>query len=233
MLIINDNIIEAAIFDLDGTLVDSMSHWSNVDKEYLAKRNINVPENLFLDIKEGNSFLEVASYFKQRFDLSDSITDILKEWTILVAHHYKTEIKLKPGVKRFLDMLKHQGIKLGIGTSNSLELASLALKYNNIEDYFETIITGCRDIKGKPYPDIFNNVASNLEIKPANCFVCEDSLVGVKAAKRAGMHTIAVYDSFSKQDIETIKNISDYFAYDFYQIIEYIKSFIYDSKESN
>lgn len=213
--------IKAAIFDLDGTLIDSMGYWTNVDKEFLTSRNIKQSDNIFTDIEGGNSFLEVARHFKDRFQLSETIPEIIKEWTLLVAKHYKEDITLKPGAREFLDRLKAQGIKLGVGTSNSLELATLALQGNGIFDYFDAIVTGCIDIKGKPFPDIFLEVAAKLNVQPETCFVCEDTLVGIKAAKKAQMHTIAVYDKHSAAEMEAIKTEADYFGMDFNQILDY------------
>ena len=87
--------IKSVIFDLDGTLIDSMGIWFDVDKEFLSKRNIIPPENLFDEIKGGNSFVETAQFFKDRFSLSESIEDIMKEWTDMVAYHYKYQVKIK------------------------------------------------------------------------------------------------------------------------------------------
>ncbi|MBW6516438.1 MAG: HAD family phosphatase [Candidatus Cloacimonetes bacterium] len=215
------NKIYGVIFDLDGTLIDSMGVWTQVDEEYLSKRNIEVPENLFLDIEEGNSFIEVARYFKQKFALKDSIEEIIDEWTYLVSDHYENDIKLKPGVREFLQLLKEHNVKIGVGTSNTLFLTTKVLKSNGIFEYFDSIVTGCRDIKGKPYPDIFLKVAEELKVNPENCLVCEDVLAGIQAGKNAGMHVVAVYDACSEPEKQTINELADYYGSDFYQIIEY------------
>lgn len=215
--------IRGAIFDLDGTLIDSMEVWTNVDREYLSKRDIAVPDNLFLDIEEGNSFIEVARYFKERFTLQDSIEEIISEWTALVSRHYENDILLKPGVLEFLDLLRASNIKIGLGTSNTLFLASKVLRSNGIFDYFDSIVTGCRKIRGKPFPDIFLKVADEMEIPPEACLVCEDVLAGVQAGKNAGMTVIGVYDAYSEPDKEKIRELADFYGRDFYQIIEYCK----------
>ena len=213
--------IRGAIFDLDGTLIDSMGVWTQVDSDYLSKRNITVPDNLFMDIEEGNSFIEVARYFKQKFSLEDSIEEIIQEWTDLVADHYEHNIRLKPGVLEFLDLLKKHRIKTGIGTSNTLYLARKVLESNGILSYFDSIVTGCRDIKGKPYPDIFLKVAEELRINPTECLVCEDVLAGIQAGKNARMLVVGIYDTYSEPDKEEINKMADFYGSDFYQIIDY------------
>lgn len=213
--------IKGAIFDLDGTMIDSMGVWTEVDREYLSRRNLEVPENLFLDIEEGNSFIEVARYFKQKFSLKESIEEIISEWTELVADHYETDIQLKPGLIEFLDFLQENEVKIGIGTSNTLFLATKVLEAHGILGYFSSIVTGCREIKGKPYPDIFLRVAKELQVSPSTCLVCEDVLAGIQAGKRAGMHVIGIYDAYSEPDRETIIKQADFFGRNFYEIMSY------------
>ncbi|MFA5498752.1 MAG: HAD family phosphatase [Candidatus Cloacimonadia bacterium] len=213
--------IKGFIFDMDGTLVDSMGVWVDVDKEYLESRGFEVPEDLFSDASEGNSFTEVAYYFKDKFGIEDSIETIIQEWTELVAHKYEKSIRLKSGVKEFLDAINQQGYKIGVGTSNSLALAGKALKANDILHYFSSIVTGCQDIKGKPFPDIFLKSASELGLEPSECIVFEDVLAGVDAARRAGMRVIAIYDEYAKDESTLIEELVEFYGKNFYEIAEY------------
>ena len=123
--------IKAAIFDMDGTLVDSMWVWKKIDIEYLGSRNIPLPKNLKSSI-EHLSFLETAKYFKIKFNILDSVEEIMNEWNTMAYHKYESEVKLKPGVLTYLSLLKSLGIKIGLATSNSKELLELTLKKNNI-----------------------------------------------------------------------------------------------------
>ena len=216
---------KAVIFDLDGTLIDSMGIWNQVDVEFLQRRNISVPDDLFKDMKAGNSFIEVAEYFIQKFALPYSPQKIMDEWTEMVAEHYRKDVKLKPGAKEFLDLLKKNKIKMGVGTSNNEFLAKIVLQANGILDYFDSIIIGKEEIKGKPFPDIFLKVASELNVKPKNCLVIEDVLVGVQAAKNAGMTVYAIYDEYSEPDKNEIKKIADFYADDFEQILTKMDQF--------
>jgi len=212
----------AVIFDMDGTLIDSMGIWVQVDKEYLIKRGITPPEDIFEDIEGGNSIVEVAQYFKEKFKIEDTPQEIIAEWTAMVLEHYKIDVVLKPGTLELLEYLKANNIKIGLGTSNSEYLAEIVLKKNGVYDYFDKIIAGCDDIKGKPFPDIFLKGAEMLEVEPKDCLVVEDVLVGVRAAKNAGMQVYAVYDEHAKRDLEKIKAEADFYAGDFKTLLEKI-----------
>ena len=211
---------KAVIFDLDGTLIDSMGIWIQVDKEYLQIRGIPVPDDLFMDVEGGNSFNEICLYFKKKFDLPESIEEIGVEWTHMVAEHYKTDVKLKPEALELLQFLKEKDIKIGVGTSNSKYLAETVLQANGVLRFFDSIIAGCDDIKGKPFPDIFLKAAKELNVLPRDCLVIEDVLVGVQAAKNAGMDVYAIYDEHAAHETEKIKQNADFYAEDFEQILE-------------
>jgi HAD superfamily hydrolase (TIGR01509 family) len=188
--------IKAVIFDLDGTIVDSMWIWREIDIKYLAKRSIELPQGLQKDI-EGMSFTETAMYFKRTFNISDPIEEIKEEWNTMAFDFYSNKIQLKNGVLDFIELVKSMDIKLGLGTSNSRELASAVLKKHDIYKYFDTIRTSCEVEKGKPHPDVFLKVAEDLNVRPDDCLVFEDTYAGVLAAKRAGMKVIAISDELS------------------------------------
>ena len=202
--------IDAVIFDLDGTLIDSMWMWKSIDIEYLARFGIDFPEDLQRCI-EGMSFSETAVYFKQRFNLPDSLEQIKSDWNRMAWDKYLYEVPLKEGVKEFLDYLKELKLPLGIATSNSRELAELIIKKHNIYGYFASIRTSCEVERGKPYPDIYLRVARDLGVEPEKCLVFEDVIQGVMAGKSANMKVCAVYDEYSKDDEEQKKSPADYY----------------------
>lgn len=218
--------IKAVIFDLDGTLIDSMQVWLSVDKEYLGKRNISVPDNLFSQVEGGNNFIEIAHFFKEKFGLSESIDEIMSEWTEMVAYHYEHDVKLKPGAKQLLEYLRKNNVKMGIGTSNSLPLAKIVLKANEILEFFDSIVAGCEEVRGKPFPDIFKTVANHLDVKPEECLVIEDVLAGVQAAKNAKMKVYGIYDKNSEHEKGQIKVQVDFYAENFRELLGKIKTLI-------
>ncbi|QIB26364.1 HAD family hydrolase [Caloranaerobacter azorensis] len=211
------NRVKAVIFDLDGTIVDSMWIWEQIDIDFLAKRGIKLPNDLQKAI-EGMSFTETAIYFKNRFNLKESIEEIKEEWNAMAYDFYKNRVPLKKGVNEFIKYLKQKNIKLGIGTSNSRELAIEVLKTHNILHYFDTIRTSCEVEKGKPYPDVFLKVAEDLKVSPENCLVFEDTYAGVLAAKRAGMKVFAVADEFSFPYKDEICSLADKYIENFREI---------------
>lgn len=204
--------IDAAIFDLDGTLVDSMWMWKSIDIEYLTRFGIELPDDLQKSV-EGMSFSETASYFKERFNLPDSLDQIKSDWNRMAWDKYRNEVPLKEGVLELLSYLKEQGIPAGIATSNSRELVELVVEKHGIKDYFTSIRTSCEVAKGKPSPDIYLLVAKDLEVDPSRCLVFEDVLHGVMAGKNANMKVCAVDDDFSKNDEEEKMKLADYFVY--------------------
>lgn len=215
--------IKAIIFDLDGTLIDSMGLWRMVDEEFLSSRGIAVPEDLFDDLPQGNSFIQTAQYFKDRFFLPESPDEIMQIWTEMVQEHYAGSVALKCGVKQLLESLALQHIKIGLATSNSYELAQKSLKYNSVWHYFDFVSTGDMDLKGKPFPDIYLNCAKGLSLEPRQCIAIEDTLSGVMAAKAAGMITLAIHDADSIRDHEKIRRVADAFCEDYTEIINEIR----------
>ncbi|MDY0151998.1 MAG: HAD family phosphatase [Candidatus Cloacimonas sp.] len=211
---------KAIIFDLDGTLIDSMQLWREVDTEFLNSRGIEVPGDLFAYLPHGNSFIQTAQYFKDRFALPDSAESIMQEWTNMVSHHYETNIPLKPGVSNLIGELDKLGIIIGLGTSNSLELAEKSLKFNGIWNYFRCAVTGDLHLKGKPFPDIYLLAAQRLGLNPEDCLVIEDTLTGVQAAKNAGMSVFAIFDADSREFHPQIEELADGFFADYYLLRE-------------
>ena len=194
---------DAIIFDLDGTLIDSMWIWKAIDVDFLEKRGMELPDDLQKAI-EGMSFTETAMYFKERFNLNDSLDEIKKEWNDSAYDYYKNRINLKKNVKELLDIFKEQGKVIGIGTSNSRMLAELVIKHREVEDYFDVLITSCDVDKGKPSPDVFLKVSESLNVKPEKCLVFEDTYAGVQAAISANMDCIAIYDEIASESEEDI-----------------------------
>ena len=210
---------EAVLFDLDGTLIDSMWMWPEIDVEYLASYGLEVPADLGRAI-DGMSFTETAVYFKERFNLKASVDSIKQTWHDMAHDIYCTKVPVKKGVFRFLEHLKANGIKTAIGTSNSIELTKEVLKAVGIADYFDTVVTACMVSAGKPKPDIYLKAASDLGVTPEKCLVFEDIPQGIMAGKNAGMTAIAVEDDYSLQMTDIKKQLADYYIRDFDEFLD-------------
>ena len=209
--------IDGVLFDLDGTLVDSMNMWEQIDIEYLGGLNIDMPDDLQRSI-EGRSFYETAVYFKERFGIEDPIPSIMDRWNEMAREMYAHRVPLKKGAAQFLSFLKENGYKTGISTSNSMLLTETALKAHNIEGYFDCIRAGCNEISGKPAPDVYLLTASDLGLLPQRCLVFEDLVAGIQAGKAAGMKVCAVRDDFSEYQLKEKRELADYFINDYFEV---------------
>lgn len=209
---------KAVIFDLDGTLVDSMWIWKKIDIDFLEERGHSLPDDLQKKI-EGMSFTETATYFKTTFNLSEEIEEIKSVWVEMSRNLYSKDIKLKRGIMELLNILKDKGIQIGIGTSNSRELAEEVLKNNGVREYFEVLVTSDDVNKGKPEPDVFLKAAELMNVDASDCLVFEDTHAGVLAGKAAGMGVIAIFDAVSEEYMEEIKKSADHYLMCFSELV--------------
>ncbi|MDD6492777.1 MAG: HAD family phosphatase [Firmicutes bacterium] len=210
--------IDAVLFDLDGSLVDSMWIWRDIDIEYLGKFGIPLPEGLQSEI-EGMSFTETAEYFKKKFNIPDSIDQMKADWNRMAWDKYTHQVPLKKGAREFVEHCHENGIRLGIATSNSRELVENVIEALGIKDYFDSIVTGCDVNKGKPAPDVYLEAAKQCGTDPEKCLVFEDIVPGILAGKAAGMKVCAVEDEYSHHQDKEKKKLSDYFIKDYDEIM--------------
>lgn len=209
---------KAVIFDLDGTLVDSMWMWKSIDIEFLGRYGYECPDDLQRAI-EGMSFSETAVYFKDRFHLPMELDAIKEIWVQMSIDKYRHEVPLKPGAEAFLQYLKEQGVKTGIATSNGRDMVDAVLQSLGVEPYFDIVTTACEVAAGKPAPDIYLKVAETLSVKPQQCLVFEDIPAGILAGKRAGMEVCAVEDEFSLNLEEEKRSMADYYIRDYNELL--------------
>lgn len=214
--------LKAVIFDVDGTLVDSMWIWKQIDIDFLKRRNIELPVTLQRDL-EGLSYTATAEYFKERFKLPETAEEIKEEWREMADDFYNNKVQLKAGAKELLQIFKDSGLKLGIATSNSRELVEAMLKGHEIDKYFDGIRTSCEVSRSKPFPDVYLKVAEDMQIEPQSCLVFEDTVAGATAAKAAGMRVIAVYDKISEDSRPHLEQLSELYIKDFYEVMDRIK----------
>ena len=202
------------IFDLDGTLLDSMNVWEQIDIDFLKKRGIEVSSD-YIETVCPKSFSEAAEYTIKRFGLKESADGLLREWQNMAIHAYGNTILMKPYAREYLLELKNSGAKTGIATSLPPSLYESALRNHGIKDLFDVICSTNEVEHGKTHPDIFLLTAQKLGVSPTDCIVFEDILQAILSAKSAGMTVYGVYDEASKNQWEQIKQIADSVLYDF------------------
>lgn len=213
---------KAALFDMDGTLMDSMWIWADIDRSYLA----HFPQAAGTDIDalqgeiEGMGMEETAIYFKSRFGIGKSVQEIQDDWNRMAMDLYRTRVKLKPGAGQLLGQMRERGMKLGICTSNSIELARAALEANGVDALFDLVLTADEVGRGKPYPDIYLEGARRLSVRPEEVIVFEDVVNGVMAARRAGMEVVGVADASYRDRSQDLIQLADAYVEDFRPLLD-------------
>lgn len=211
--------IKGAIFDLDGTLFDSLWVWQEIDKRFLSRRGIEVPSDYAEKIGAMN-FLRSAEYTIERFGLKETPEELMGEWMDMSRKIYAEEIKLKPLAKDFLLALKSKGIKLAVATSSVKELYMPALLSNKIADLFDHIADTSHS-RGKDFSDVYLEAARHLGLEPRECAVFEDLPTALRSAHEGGFVTVAVCDRHTKigEDMRECINLC---VNDFGELIKYL-----------
>ncbi len=199
---------QAAIFDLDGTLIDSMEHWKTLGRTFLEPWDITPDEETQRNL-ERITMREAAFYLKNRFTMDETVEEIYKGLKKTARQIYTEKAPLKAGVEDYLKELKAQNIPMGIATIASKTEAKKVLSRLKIKPYFSCLLTD-RDVgKGKSSPDIYLAVAKKLKTPPARCAVFEDSFSFGKVAKEAGFLVYAVKDKNNLSTFDAFVDSAD------------------------
>lgn len=213
-----------AIFDLDGTLLDSMGIWEEIGNKFLLSLGIK-PNNRYNEVFKTMTLYQSACYCIEKLGLDVTPRTLVDRINSLIENEYLHNIKCKEGVSDFLAVLSEHGVKMCVATATDKHLALPALKRNGIDKYFGEIFT-CTDVgKGKNEPDIYNAALSYLGTKIDETLVFEDSYHAAETAKKAGFKVAAVYDKFSGDAAEKISDciIKSFKSADVLKNIEFIK----------
>ena len=206
--------VRAVIFDLDGTLFDSTGVWAMVDRAFLGKRGLSVPDD-YADAVSALGFYETAVYTIRRFSLPDRPEALLDEWNRLAIQAYSTAVPLKPYAREYLQHLRTKGYRLAIATGAPPALYKPALQNHGLTGWFDVICSTAEVTRGKDFPDIFFHTAARLGVPPDECLVFEDILPAIRSAKQAGMRVCGVYDEGSRDSWEAIRRTADGVIADF------------------
>lgn len=210
------NQIEGIIFDLDGTLLDSMEIWNTVGNDYLISLGIEPRENLAEVFKE-MSLKQSAEYYQRVYGVDKTIEEIISGINGVIESFYIERVQLKDGVKEFLETLSEQDVKMCIATATDRYLVEAALMRLGVRDYFQKILT-CNEVGyGKDSSVIFEKALEILGTSKERTLVFEDALHAVKTAKQAGFQVVGVYD-LSEPEQEEVKKLSDMYVLSFQDI---------------
>ena len=210
---------QCAIFDLDGTLINSTGVWNKVDEDFFNRRNVIMPPE-FPQVIKTHTLMSGAVYIKDRLSLPESPEDIVKEWHDAAVFAYHNEVGIKPYVKELLELLKQEyGYKIGLATSNTHELYDQCLINNGIYDYFDSFTQSDEVERLKGFPDIYEKSAERMGVPKEECIVFEDVYQAVKGARMGNFFTVAVEDSASADDREEIIKIADVYIKSFRELV--------------
>ena len=213
----HQSVIKGAIFDIDGTLLDSMPVWENAGARYLATLGIEARSDL-KERLDALSLTEGALYMQKEYKLSVTTEEILEGVNQVVKDFYFKEAVLKPGVCDLIQKLKKNQVRLIIATATDAEMAKAALIRNGIWKDFDGMITCEEAGAGKTSPKVFELAREHLQTKKEETWVFEDSLYAVKTASKAGFPVCSIYDAYSRDNTEEIRTFSDIYVKDFYEI---------------
>ena len=203
--------IKGAIFDLDGTLLDSMSIWDSVGVDYLLSKGYAPKDGLKENFKN-MSMIQAGEYLKSEYLIPLSVQEIVDGVNALTEDFYINRVQLKAGAKELLEYLSANGVKMCIATATDGYLVEAALKRCGVREYFSKIFT-CTDVgHGKDEPIIFREAMSFLGTDKSNTVVFEDALYAIKTAKRDGFIVVAVFDAYEKNQ-EKVKTLSDIYLH--------------------
>ena len=195
-----------AIFDMDGTLIDSMIFWKNLAVEYLDSRGVkDIPEDLPERIKP-MTMSESAALFQREFGLTG---DPESEMNAMMDDHYKKDILLKSGVSEYLQMLRSRGIRMCVVSATAEYLMEACLTRLGVRGCFEFLLS-CETVgAGKRSPLVYHESAKMLGADPEEIAIYEDALYAVQTAKEAGYYVVGVYDESVSKNWKTIEKLAD------------------------
>lgn len=214
------------IFDMDGTLIDSVGIWNYADQKIIEQfGNIQVDLDIIQKQREdfleknikGDIYVEYSKYIINKYNLNVSLEELINTRKSIAHEILKNELDFKPGVVELIKQLKEMGFLLILATITTTNQIDIYAHHNkkmssqmNLYDVFDLVLTK-DDVKNKkPNPEIYINILNHYNADASECLIFEDSLHGVLAAKGAGIETVNIYDYYSEKDREQINNLTDY-----------------------
>jgi HAD superfamily hydrolase (TIGR01509 family) len=192
------------IFDMDGTLLDSMPYWQALGSEYLDSLGVPRPHR-GLEQMQAMTMIQGAQFFMDRFRLPGPPQAIVDGMQGLMAKHYRDDVPLKPGVAEYLARLAARGTAMCVATATAQHLAAECLERLGVAGRFAFIVS-CESLGvSKSRPDVFLEAARRLGCTPGEAAVFEDALYAARTARQAGFYTVGVYDAAAARDWEAMQ----------------------------
>lgn len=195
--------MKAVIFDMDGTLIDSMGMWKDLDKDFFGKRNIEFTQEIANRVKT-MSLKMCSEFFKDFYNLPETADEIYNEFCDRINEFYSYEVQEKENAFNVLKEYKQKGYKVVLGTATGKEFVDRVLERFDIEKYFDFVMTSDMASSSKSSPDFFRKIADKLSIEPEEIFLFDDAPHALDAARKLGIVTVAVYDESAEKYWEKI-----------------------------
>lgn len=209
-----------AIFDLDGTLIDSMPAWKSLGRNYLAGKGVSIPDKLNETLLT-MTLRESAAYFIKQFSLPLTCDEAIAEMHGMIEGQYQNTLEPKEGAAEYLQMLHAQGVRMCVATATSEPLADACLTRLGLRSYFEFILS-CETLgTSKNRPDVFLLAAERMGASPDKIAVYEDALYAVQTAKQAGFYTVGVYDPSSHTSREKLTQLCNRYISDYWEELQH------------
>lgn len=198
-----------AIFDMDGTLIDSMTVWEKLTSEYLASKGItNCPDEILREI-ETMTLSESSALFAEHFPILGTAEQIHLEMDTMMNEHYQKDIPLKPGVLSYLHKLWEEGTRMCVASATAAPLMEVCLKRLGVREYFEFLLS-CEELHtSKRQPDIYFEATKCFQAEPFETAVYEDALYAARTAKNAGFFVVGIYEESLRDDWSMLSSIAD------------------------
>ena len=225
------------IFDMDGTMIDSIGVWNNTDQELIKQfggptvelDRIQHDRDMFLNNnRDSDIYAAYMQYLIEKYALKEKNSIVLLDYRWKVSNRIlENDMEYKPGIPDLLYALKEKGFILVLATMTTETQLNIYMKKNqkmisslNLPSVFDFIVTKELVHKKKPDPEIYELILNHYDSKPEECIVFEDSLLGVLAAKAAGIEVITVYDKYSDTDRTRINELTDYYIQDCFEVLQ-------------
>ena len=198
-----------AIFDMDGTLVDSMVYWKHLASEFLESKGVREISPSVLERIKPMTMTESAALFIQEYNLTGTAERVAAEMNAMMDEHYRKDVPLKTGVQAYLEALHRRGVAMCVASATAEDLMEACLTRLGVAHYFSFLLS-CETVgAGKNRPDVYWESAKRLGAKPVEIAVYEDALYAAETAKRAGFYTIAVRDDSNQPHWESLTALTD------------------------
>ncbi len=200
--------MRGAIFDVDGTLLDSMPVWWRVSEKFFRNHNLDVSYERFEEYKEMR-LEDSLPLIREEFKLDMTVNEMIDEFRRLAFEEYRDSVQLKPYAKEYMEKLHKEGVKIAVATSGYEGLCRSAFVRLGVWDMIDARAFSDEVGVDKSHPDVYLLAAERIGVDPSQCVVFEDIVKGIEGAKSGGFKTCAVYDESNEEETQTLKSIAD------------------------